>query len=260
MRDEADHVVDSVNESLQIGRAIGAPVIISHHKCMGRKNFGRSVETLALLQEARRHQPVALDVYPYTAGSTVLLEDMVELSLRTVITWCDRHPEFCGRDLADIARTLGCTPREAVAELRPAGALYFMMDEADMTRIMSSEEAMIGSDGLPEDQHPHPRLWGTFPRVLGRYVRERNVLTLEDAVHRMTGLSASKFGLRQRGFLQVDHYADLCIFDPQSILDSATYEQPINPAIGIHYVFVNGRLALEKGAPTEVRAGKVLLQ
>jgi N-acyl-D-amino-acid deacylase len=260
MRDEADQVMESLEESLAIGRAIGTPVIISHHKCMGRRNFGRSVQTLSLLHEARRHQTVALDVYPYTAGSTVLNEELVGLSSRTLITWCDPHPEFCGRDLNDVANTLRCTPAEAVSQLKPAGALYFMMDEGDVTRILCSPETMIGSDGLPEDCHPHPRLWGTFPRVLGRYVRERKVLTLEDAVHRMTGLPARHFGLHHRGRIEVGKCADLCVFDAHSILDSATFEHPVSPAIGIHYVLVNGKIALKKGVPTTVRAGRTLLR
>jgi N-acyl-D-amino-acid deacylase len=258
MRDEGDKVMDSLQEALDIGRAIHAPVIVSHHKCMGRNNFGRSVQTLALLQKARQHQPVALDVYPYTAGSTVLNEELVSQSLRTLITWCDAWPQFCGQDLSEIAHELGCTPIEAIPRLLPAGALYFIMDEDDVTRIMRFSKAMIGSDGLPEDQHPHPRLWGTFPRVLGRYVRERKVLKLEDAVHRMTGLSASQFGFKGRGQIKVGNYADLCIFDPQTVIDTATFEQPTQPAIGIHYVFVNGQLAFENGMPTKARAGRVL--
>jgi N-acyl-D-amino-acid deacylase len=258
MRDEADRIIESLDESLHIGRAVGAPVIISHHKCMGRKNFGRSVETLANLERARRQQSIAWDVYPYTAGSSALLEELVAQSSKTVLTWCDPYPELSGRDLEEAARAFGCPPIEAVARLQPAGALYFMMDEADVTRILRSQEAMIGSDGIPGDQHPHPRLWGTFPRVLGRYVRERNVLTLEDAVHRMTERSARHFGLQDRGRIAVRKYADLCIFDSQTILDRATFEQPAAAAAGIHHVFVNGRLALEKGEPTAIRAGRVL--
>jgi N-acyl-D-amino-acid deacylase len=258
MRDEADKVMDSLRETLDIGRAVQAPVVVSHHKCMGRKNFGRSVETLALLHEARKRQPIALDVYPYTAGSSILTEELVAQSIRTVITWCDPHPKYCGRDLSDVAQELGCTPSEAVSRLLPAGALYFLMDEDDVIRIMKFPHAMIGSDGLPEDQHPHPRLWGTFPRVLGLYVRERGVLTLEDAVHRMTGLSASKFELKDRGQLKAGHFADLCVFDPRTVIDIATFEHPAQAAMGIVHVFVNGQLALEDGAPTSARAGKVL--
>ena len=258
MRNEADLVIDSLEESLEIGRAVGVPVVISHHKCMGQKNFGRSTETLALLSRARLHQAVSLDVYPYTAGSSVLNRELVSLASKTVISWCDPHPEYTGRDLSDVAAELGCQPMEAVAALEPAGAIYFFMDEADIVRIMRSPEAMIGSDGMPDDQHPHPRLWGTFPRVLGRYVREQNVLSLSDAVHRMTGLPAQRFGLRDRGVIAAGHYADLCVFDPESILDSATFERPTRPAVGIHYVFVNGQLALEDGIPTAARAGRVL--
>ena len=258
MRNEADLVIESLEESLKIGRAVGVPVVISHHKCMGEKNFGRSTETLSLLSRARLHQSVALDVYPYTAGSSVLNRELVSLSSKTVITWCDPHPEYTGRDLNEVANELGCTPNEAIATLEPAGAVYFFMDEGDIIRIMRSPEAMIGSDGMPDDQQPHPRLWGTFPRVLGRYVREQSVLSLSDAVYRMTGLPAQRFGLRNRGIIEVGNYADLCVFDPESILDSATFEQPTRPAVGIHYVFVNGQIALEDGMPTTARAGRVL--
>lgn len=133
-------------------------MIASHHKCTGRRNFWRSLETLALLLQARHYQLVALDMYPYTACSTVLNAEMVEQSFKAVITWCDPHPEVFARDLNEIARTLGCTTTEAVRKLQPAGALYVMMDEADVTSILCSPNAMIGSDGLPEDEHPHPRL------------------------------------------------------------------------------------------------------
>jgi N-acyl-D-amino-acid deacylase len=258
MRDEADRVLESIDESLEIGRAVDVPVIISHHKCMGERNFGRSVETLALLERARQHQSVALDVYPYTAGSSVLNRDLASLASKTVLTWCDAHPELSGRDLQDVARELSITPAEAVQQLAPAGAIYFFMHEDDIVRIMRWPQAMIGSDGMPDDQHPHPRLWGTFPRVLARYVREREVLSLEEAVHRMTGLPARRFGLHKRGILAQGNYADLCVFDPRSILDSADFEHPTRPAVGIHYVFVNGAMALENGACTTARAGMVL--
>jgi N-acyl-D-amino-acid deacylase len=258
MRDEADQVMESLHESLLIGRTVGVPVIISHHKCMGRNNFGRSVETVGLLQEARRRQRVAWDVYPYTAGSTVLSEEMTKLALKTTISWCDPHPEFCGRDLTEVAKQLQCTAMEAIPKLQPAGAIYFNLDEADVTRIMCADGAMIGSDGLPEDSHPHPRLWGTFPRVLGRYVRDLHQLSLESAVHRMTGLSAETFGMQNRGRIKVGQYADLCVFDPDAINDSATFEDPIRAAVGIRYVFVNGLPALEDGMPTRTRNGKVL--
>ena len=166
---------------------------------------------------------------------------------------------MCSSDLlADIARSWGSTVSATILELQPAGALYFMMDEADVDRILTSGNAMIGSDGLPGDKHPHPRLWGTFPRVLGHYVRDRRLLTLEAAVHRMTGLTAQKFGIRDRGLIRIGNHADLCVFDPDTIRDLATYEHPTAVAVGIDYVVVNGHVALERGELSSKRAGRVL--
>ena len=133
-----------------------------------------------------------------------------------------------------------------------------MMDEADIDRIMTSENAMIGSDGLPEDAHPHPRLWGTFPRVLGHYVREKQLMPLYDAVHRMTGLSAGNFMLKDRGLIMPGYYADITIFDPDTVIDKATYEKPKQYASGIEVVIVNGQIAWQNGSASGARAGKVL--
>ena len=133
-----------------------------------------------------------------------------------------------------------------------------MMDEADVRRIMAYPHSMIGSDGLPHDEHPHPRLWGTFPRVLGRYVRELQPLTLNDAVHRMTGLAAAQFGLVDRGVLRPGTFADIVVFDPAAVVDRATFEEPEKPAVGIDLVVVNGEIVYQDCRPTGVRPGRVL--
>jgi N-acyl-D-amino-acid deacylase len=258
MRDEADHVVESVEESIQIGASANVPIIISHHKCQGKQNFGRSAETLKIMAAARKTQSVALDIYPYEACSTVLNKTNVMGALRTIVTWSDPHPEMSGRDLDDIADELGLSPLDAMEKLMPGGAIYFMMDEADIDRIMTSENAMIGSDGLPEDAHPHPRLWGTFPRVLGHYVREKQLMPLYEAVHRMTGLSADNFMLKERGLIRQGYYADITIFDPDTVIDKATYEKPKQYASGIVTVIVNGQVAWQNGGVSGGRAGKVL--
>lgn len=258
MRDEADHVVASVEESIQIGAIAKVPVIISHHKCQGKQNFGRSTETLKIMAAARKTQPVALDVYPYEACSTVLNKTNVLGALRTMVTWSDPHPEMCGRDLDDIADELGLCQLDAMEKLMPGGAIYFMMDEADIDRIMTSENAMIGSDGLPEDEHPHPRLWGTFPRVLGHYVREKQLMPVHEAVHRMTGLSAGNFMLKDRGLIRQGYFADITIFDADRVIDKATYENPKQHASGIMAVIVNGQMAWQNGRASGARAGKVL--
>ena len=258
MRNEEDGVDRALEEAFEIGRRAGAGVVISHHKCAGRRNFGRSRETLALIDRARETQSVGLDVYPYTAGSTVLLAEMVDHAERVIVTWSEPHPEAAGRDLAEVAGELGLDPVAAAEALKPAGAIYFMMDEADVRRIMAYEHSMIGSDGLPHDRHPHPRLWGTFPRVLGHYARELRLLTLEDAVRRMTGLSAARFGLADRGVVRAGAYADLIVFDAETIADRATFEAPTLPAAGIDLVMVNGAVIREGSRATGNRPGRVL--
>ncbi|MGH7062085.1 MAG: amidohydrolase family protein, partial [Stellaceae bacterium] len=142
--------------------------------------------------------------------------------------------------------------------LQPAGAIYWMMDEADVRRVLQFEPTMIGSDGLPHDLHPHPRLWGTFPRVLGHYCREIGLFSLEQAVRKMTGLSATRFGLKARGVVAEGAYADLCVFDADSVIDRASFAEPTQPAAGIEHVFVNGRPVWSEGKPTGERPGRAL--
>lgn len=258
MRDEHDGVETSLEETFRIGREAHIPVVISHHKVAGVKNFGRSRATLARIEAARARQPVGLDVYPYTAGSTVLLDKLIPSAARVVITWSKAHPELTGRELSTIAKDWGVTTLEAAKRLQPAGAIYFMMDEEDVRRIIAYPHSMIGSDGLPHDERPHPRLWATFPRVLGHYAREVGLLTLEDAVHRMTGLTARTFGLKDRGELRIGAHADLVVFDAATIAARADFEHPTEPAAGIDAVIVNGQAVWQAGAPTGARPGRVL--
>jgi N-acyl-D-amino-acid deacylase len=258
MRNEADGVIDSLEETFRIGREVGVPVVISHHKVIGQKNYGRSEETLAFIRRNMALQPICLDCYPYTAGSTVLSSDRAATSSRVIVTWSKPLPQYNGRDLADIAREMGVDQDEAVRRLLPAGAIYFRMDEADVQRILQFEDTMIGSDGLPHDAAPHPRLWGSFPRVLGHYRRGLNLFPLEQAVHKMTGLTARNFGLPDRGVLKEGAYADLTLFDAETIDEAASYEQPIAAARGIETVVVNGRIVWREGRATGERPGQVL--
>ena len=248
MRDEEGGVLDSIRETIRIGREAGVPIVISHHKCAGRENWGGSRETLALIAEAQATQAIDLDVYPYVAGSTVLLMEIVARSEKVLVSWSEPHPEAAGRPLDEIAREWGCGAAEAVDRLQPAGGIYFMMDEDDLARILQFPGAMIGSDGLPHDVFPHPRLWGTFPRVLGRYARDEGLIGLEDAVHRMTGKPAAVFGLAGRGEVREGAFADLVLFDPDEIIDTATFEDPMQPAAGVRSVFVNGREVWAEGS------------
>jgi N-acyl-D-amino-acid deacylase len=258
MRDEADGIVDSLQETFRIGREVGVPVVISHHKLVGQKNYGRSAETLELIRRQMALQPVCLDCYPYTAGSTVLSADRAASSSRVIVTWSKALPQFAGRDLDDIARALGVPQEEAIRRLLPAGAIYFRMDEADVQRILQFDETMVGSDGLPHDAAPHPRLWGSFPRVLGHYGRGLGLFPLEKAVHKMTGLTARNFGLADRGVLREGAYADLALFDADTVDEAATYEKPIAAARGIDTVIVNGAIVWREGRASGARPGRVL--
>jgi N-acyl-D-amino-acid deacylase len=258
MRDEADNVIQSLEETFRIGRELGVPVVVSHHKVVGTPNHGRSKETLPLIAERMKSQPIGLDCYPYCASSTILTVDRAVHATKTLVTWSKPHPEFAGKELSLVAKTMGVTETEAANRLRPAGAIYFTMDEADVQRVLAFENTMIGSDGLPHDTAPHPRLWGTFPRVLGHYARGLGLFPLETAVYKMTGLPAKTFGLAGRGVLKEGACADLCVFDAGSVDEAATFAKPIQNARGIEAVVVNGKLVWKDGKPTGARPGCVL--
>jgi N-acyl-D-amino-acid deacylase len=260
MRNEDDAITDAMEETFAIGRALSAPVVISHHKCVGTSNHGRSPETLALIEKQMRVQPVGLDCYPYIASSTVLRYDRLKQSTRILITWSKSHPEFSGLELDEVARRLGMSKDEAAQAIAPAGAIYFMLDEKDVQRILKFDETMIGSDGLPHDAKPHPRLWGTFPRVLGHYSRDLKLFPLETAVYKMTGLTAKTFGLAGRGLLKPGAHADITLFDPDTIVDSADFQESTRQAVGIHTVIVNGVPVWRDGKPTGERPGRMLMR
>ena len=258
MRCEANDVIPSVEETLRIGKDAGVPVVVSHHKCMGKRNHGKSSLTLAMIDSARERQSVALDAYPYTASSTFLQPERVNECSRVLITRSETMPAASGRDLADIAREMGCSPLEAAHKLVPAGAVYFMMDENDVQRILAYPATMIGSDGIAMDTHPHPRAWGTFPKVLGHYARDIGLFPLEIAVHKMTGLTAKTFGLKDRGELKVGNFADLVLFDPDRVIDTADFADPCCPAKGIEMVYANGVCTWADGKTTGNRPGQTL--
>jgi len=258
MRNEAEKVIDALDETFEIGRRLGVRVLISHHKLAGVANHGRSFETLERIAAAMEKQPVSIDCYPYNASSTVLRPEFVARASSVLVSWSQPLPQHAGRTLADIARDMGCSDQEAAARLMPAGAIYFMMDEADVRRILAFPKTMVGSDGMPHDEHPHPRLWGTFPRVLGHYAREERLFSLETAVHKMTGLTAEELGLPGRGRVALGHAADLVLFDPATVHDRATFAEPRALSAGIDRVWVNGRLAFAQGCAQDVSAGRVL--
>lgn len=258
LRDEGDTVMDCLEETFHIGRELGVPVVISHHKLVGQANHGRSVQTLARIGEQMQMQAVCLDCYPYNASSTILEPELVDGAARVIVTWSKALPQFSGRELPDVARELNCSVSEAIERLQPAGAIYFRMHEDDVARILQFDDTMIGSDGLPHDETPHPRLWGSFARVLGHYARGQGLFPLEKAIHKMTGLTAARFGLKDRGVVREGAWADLVLLDAESITDRATFAQPVQPAAGIVSVWTNGVAVWRDGQSTGQRPGQVL--
>jgi len=323
MRDEGSRLVQSVEEALKIGRGANVGVQISHHKAAGRLNWGKTKKTLALIDAARAQgMNVHSDVYPYTAGSTLLsamvvplwafegsqkqlldrladpatrvriireskerLLELVPLPgllkrfvpqrmllptvLRTmsklvVISSTKRQHHYEGMTLHDMAKSRGQDLFEAILDLlieeeTAVAAIAHVMGENDLQRVMRHEATMIGTDGFPQREgKPHPRTFGTYPRVLEHYVRELDVLTLEEAVHKSTGMVARKLGLEDRGVLSVGARADVLVFDPPGVRDKATYEAPRNHPDGFSHVFVNGVCTLKDGEHTGARAGRVL--
>ena len=272
MRNEGDKLLESVEETLHIGLESDVHVHISHHKSAGRANWGKVKDSLARVDAAlAAGQRVTLDVYPYTAGSGRMIEyfnlDRINEELAEVIriASCPAFREYEGRMVVDIAEEQGSSAGEVVKDIltAPRGdrtiCIQFIIDEADVETNLAHNDMMVGSDGIPDLRgRPHPRLFGTFPRVLGRYVRERGTLGLEEAVRRMTSLSAETFGLLERGRIREGYWADLVLFDPATIIDTATYDDPKREPDGIQMVIVNGKVAYEQGTHTGVGSGKML--
>jgi len=269
MRDEGERLLEAIGEAVRIAREAGLPLEISHHKGAGRDNWGKTVQSIALIEKERDGGlDVNFDAYPYTAASTILavMARRREAEPKDVLIASVRgKPGYEGKTLAQLATTLGVTADEAaqrVLEADPgAVAVFFMMDEADVRRVLAHPLCMIGSDGIPSSTgKPHPRLYGTFPRVLGTYVRDEKLFSLEEGVRKMTSLPARRFGLTGRGELREGYAADIVIFNPETIADRATYEEPRQYPTGIECVIVNGQIAAERGKQTSARAGRLLLR
>jgi N-acyl-D-amino-acid deacylase len=278
MRNEADGLLDAVREAIRIGEEAGVPVQISHHKASGRRNWGRVRDSLALIDEARaRGLDVTADQYPYTAGSTSLAAVLQNGSFRAdspgglgqlsggdvLIASAPKHPQWEARMIGTLAMEWGVDVESAAqrvvdAEGEACFVVVFTMDERDVKTVLAHPSTMIGSDGVPSGGNPHPRLYGTFARVLGRYVREERVLDLPTAIHRMTGMPAKKFQLLDRGTIRPGAFADLVVFDPARIDDVATYSEPRQAPSGIHHVYVNGVMVGRDGAHTGARPGRAL--
>lgn len=278
MRDEGTGLLESVAEAIRIGEGAGVPVQISHHKATGRASWGLVTESLRLIERAQAAgMDVHADQYPYTAGSTVLGavvqnlmvgEDSdrgssVGTAADVVIASADGRAEWEGRSLEVLAREFGGTAKEAadrvLAAVPGATVILHGMSEDDVRTVLAHPSTMVGSDGIPTlEGKPHPRLYNTFARVLGHYARDLGVLSLEEAVRRMTGFSADKFGLTDRGYVREGYFADLVLFDAATVIDRGTFEDPNQYPDGIACVLVNGEEVARSGRSTGALPGRAL--
>lgn len=309
MRDQGDGFLESIAETLDVGRQTGVAVQIAHHKVVGSKNWGSVTESLAMIRQARADGiDAGSDVYPYLAGSTTMtallpdwalaggLGEMItrlrdpEQRARIKNDWITGRPQWDNRvasigweniyishlstagnqDLVGLSvatasalRSSACETEDflldlLVAENGAVGNIQMACSEEDLHQVMREPSTCFGSDGLFAGGRPHPRLHGTFPRILGEYVRESGILTMEDAVRKMTSYPAHRLGLADIGLIEPGYRADLVIFDPALVAGPATYDQPTQHPVGIRDVVVSGLFAVRDGQPTGIRAGRAL--
>lgn len=307
MRDEGDSVTYAINEALTIGREAGIPIEISHFKLSGQQNWGRSKETVAMIENARKEGiDVTIDQYPYTASSTSIStlipdeiladgQDSIRARLQrpevrkyvinsmlkrlkkrklkhfsyAVVAWHAADTSYNGKSIEEINRMKG-RKHNAKAEAETvidiminggASAVFHGMGDEDIKRIMKYPYNMFASDAsirVPNAGRPHPRGYGTNARVLAKYVREEKVISLEEAIRRMTSLPAQKFQLKDRGLLKPGMAADIVIFDEKTVQDMSTYADPHHYSKGFHFVIVNGVVTVEGEKHLGVRAGSAI--
>jgi N-acyl-D-amino-acid deacylase len=308
LRNEGDQLIEAVSEMLEVAEETGLPVHLCHHKASGVKNWGKVTKTLEMIETAnRKGLEITCDVYPYTAGNTLLSylfpkEDLNEgihglirklrhpsererigdylnstaahmggwENIRIASVKTDENKAWEGKNVVEMARGRGVDEASAFMDLfeEEKGAvmvILFLMKEEDVESVLRHPRSMVGSDGkilnvegpLSEGK-PHPRNFGAHPRVIARYVRERQTLTLPQAIRKMTSLPAHRFFLDKRGEIREGFYADLTLFDAERIQDKATFDSPKQYPEGIEYVLVNGQIVLQRGERTKARPGKVL--
>ena len=308
IRNEETKVTEAIEEALNIGRQAKIPVQISHFKVGGKANWGRSKETLAMIENARKEGwDVTIDQYPYTASSTnlgvrlpnwavagtqdsivkrvkdpVLRQKIIDEMLAEIKRYKFKNYSFAvvanyspdstynGKNISEINKLVGRKPRakweaETILDMIEKGGaqmVYHSMNEDDVRYFMRYPFNMAGADAgvpIPGRQLPHPRAYGTNARILGKYVRDEKIISLEEAIRRMTSLAAQKFKLKDRGLLKEGFAADIVVFDEKEVNDKASFENPHQYSVGFKYILVNGQLVMENGTHNGSRNGRALL-
>lgn len=307
IRNEESQVTQAIEEAINVGRMANIPVQISHFKVGGRANWGRSVETISMIEEARKQGwDVTIDQYPYTASSTNLgvrlpswaiagTSDSIKARIHNpelrkqiisemlaeirryhfknysfaVVANYSADSTFNGKNISEINKLMGRKPKakeeaETILDMMDKGGaqmIYHTMNEKDVENIMKYPFNMGGADAgvpIPGKSMPHPRAYGSNARVLGKYVREEHIISLEEAIRRRTSLPAQKFHLKDRGLLKEGMAADIVIFDEKVVKDQATFENPHQYSVGFLYVIVNGDIEIDNGVHTGHKNGRCL--
>lgn len=299
IRDEGKKLVESVEEFLTVIRAANIRGVISHHKSSGKGNWGKVHTTLRMIEQANAEGlDVYCDVYPYTASHTSLAATFVPAAYHAkgvlnvlrdpetraqIKEWnknrrtggldyvqvvrCKGYPRYEGLRVPEIARLMGVDEYEAVFNLivdsgNNASACYFTMCEEDVETVLAHPRAMVCTDSSVAKGNPvfHPRLKGTFPRVLGHYVRERQVTSLPEMIRKITSMPAAVYGLSTKGLIWEGMDADLCIFDADKICDKAEFIACQRRAEGLNYVILGGEIVVKDAVFQGPRPGKLLLR
>lgn len=309
IRGEGDIFKESIEEVIEIARRLKVPLHISHLKCIGKRNWGHGVKTvLSLIDKAREEgMDVTCDVYPYTAGSTQLIqvlppefleggfseitkrlqnkekrEELTQIlktpsshfenlvssigwdNIRVTTVQTEKNRKYTGKSIAEIAKMMNKDPYECAYDLMVdencnIAMVDFITSEEDIRTIMKYPYTSIISDTVyPEGGVPHPRMYGTYPRILQKYVREEKVLTIEEAVYKMTALPASLYHFETKGKIKEGMDADLLIFDLNQVETKAVYDDPRRLATGFSYVFVNGEMAVKDDCYLGSRTGRLM--
>ncbi len=313
MRSESGDLLEAVAETIELGRRTGVPVQISHHKALGRDNWGLVKASLRMVDDARACGiDVTIDQYPYDNCSTSVraclppwaqaggvaaicdrladpatrsrIAEEIRDSLDTskpcgwesmlrhgggpegaLVVYCPETPRWEGKNIAQISAAMGVDPVEAAFRIIEANngndlACYAAIGTEDIRTVLAHPAVMVGADSIPpaEWAKAHPRSFGTHPRVIAKYVREEKVLSLEEAIRKMTSMPAARYGMQQKGLVREGMDADIVVFDPEKVKDNATYENPTELAAGMDYVLVNGVMTLEGGSFTGDAAGEVM--
>jgi len=308
LREEGLGLIDAVQEAITISEKATIPVILTHHKVVGKPMWGKSTETLAMVDSARNAGlNIKIDQYPYNASYTGIgilipnwaraggnnafkkrlenpkLRDSIKKGIvfniindrggndldRVQFAKVEWQPDLEGKTLKFWCEQKGLTPTiengaELVIEAQSNGGaacVFFAMNEEDIERIMQHPQTMIASDGRlvkPGIGHPHPRWYGTFPRVLGHYARDKKTITLATAIYKMTQLPAQSLGLKDRGIIKVGAKADIVVFNAVTVIDKATFQKPHQYPEGIPYVIVNGIITVDNGQFIAKKSGQIL--